>query len=133
MNKAQCTKDDFHDRITISHSQCLTSSLCTEKREETPFPQKRNSPSNYHFVQKPESLPVLCYFPPDISIFCQHHCLSRRVSLITAFSVISLNVTHCVISHEGGNILKCYRARQFQFTHSWGRAGERERQWLRFG
>lgn len=126
MNETQCIKGDCHGRTTVSHSQCLTLSLCMEKGEETPFPQKINLPSNYHCVQRPQSLPALCYFPPDISMFCQHHRLSKRVSLMTASSVISPSVTHCIISHEEGNILKRYRARQFQLTRSWGRVG-RER------
>lgn len=126
MNETQCIKGACHGRTTVSHSQCLTLSLCMEKGEEIPFPQKINLPSNYHCVQKPQLLPVLCYFPQTFPCSASITRLSKRVSLMTASSVISLNVTHCIISHEGGNILKRYRARQFQLTRSWGRVG-RER------
>lgn len=63
MNETQGVKGDCHGRTAVSHSQCLTLSLCMEKGEETPFPQKINLPSNYHCVQRPQSLPALCYFP----------------------------------------------------------------------
>lgn len=82
--------------------------LSMEKTRKISFPQKINSLSNYQSMQQPVILPVLSYFffLPDTSIFCQHCYFSKHVSLFTAFPVISLDVSHCVIPQEERRHLK---------------------------
>ena len=110
-------------------SAFLTFLASTEQRGKISCPQKKNSLSNYQPMQQPVTLPVLPYFffsLPDTSIFCQHCYVSKCVSLFTAFPVISLDASHCVIPQEKKRShLKISQQRKISVhVYRWGRGWE---------